>query len=224
MSDYPTSSWDPYRSPEAESAPTVKGSVPTGLKAICIIAIILGGFGTLISCGGFVSLAVNQSMTFGFRLPQQADMDAQAEQFQEELEREMAAISKEFLPFTVVSVVLHLVAGLLLLIGGILTLRRLGTGRLLLLVGCGVATLYELFQAVLNVVIQTRTLPMVTRSVEMVMQQGGQGQVPPGFGQMMLVIMYVILGVTLVMVLVKIVFYVVSIVYLKKPAIAALFA
>ncbi len=43
-------------------------------------------------------------------------------------------------------------------------------------------------------------------------------------GKFMLVIMFVTLGISLVTVLVKIVFYVVSIVYLKKPHIVARFA
>ena len=147
-----------------------------------------------------------------------------AEQLQEKLQGEVVAIGEKYLPFTIVAVVLHLVAGLLLLVGGILTLKLVRTGRWLLLTGCIVAILYELVQAVLSVVIQTQTLPMVGKSLEAMLQRSGQGQMPQGFGQLMLVFMYVILGVILVTVLVKIVFYVISIVYLNKPAIAARFA
>ncbi len=222
MPDSPRS-WDPYQPPQVEPAPVPHRLLPTGLKAICIIAIVLGALGTLASCGGLVSLAVNQSIITGFGLPGQSGADEQGEQLQEELQREVVAIGAKYLPFTAATVILRLVAGLLLLVGGILTLKLVGTGRWLLLTGCTVAILYELVRTVLQVVVQTQTLPMVGKSMEAMLQRSGQGQIPPGFGQVMLVFMYVMLGVTLVTVLVKIVFYVVSIVYLKKSAVAARF-
>jgi hypothetical protein len=224
MSDYPTS-WDPYQPPLAElvSVPVSPEKTPTGLKAICIIAIILGVLGTLVSCGGMASLVVNESLSAGFSLPQQPGTDEEAKQFQEKLQDEIAVIAQKYRPFTIATVIMHLVAGLLLLVGGVLTLKLVRTGRSLLLVGCVVAILYELVQAVLNVVIQTQSVPMVGKAMEEMLQRGGQGQMPQGVGQLMLVVMYVILGVSLVTVLIKIVFYAISIVYLNKPAIVARF-
>ncbi|MHB8969286.1 MAG: hypothetical protein ACYC3X_03675 [Pirellulaceae bacterium] len=226
MSDYPAS-WDPYQPPQAELVPVLPGKLPTGLKAICIIAIILGALGTLGSCGGIASLVVHESLSaeFGqFGLPLPPDKGPEAEQFQEKLQGEIAAIAEKYRPFTIVAVLLHLVAGLLLLVGGFLTLKLIRTGRLLLLLGCLVAILYELVQAVLSVVIQSQSMPMVGTALEGMLQRSGQGQMPQGVGQLMLVFMYVILGVSLVTVLVKIVFYAISLVYLNKPAIVARFA
>ena len=100
MSDYPTS-WDPYQPPQAELVPVSPGKMPTGLKAICIIAIILGALGTLVSCGGIASLVVNESLSAGFGqfgLPQQPDADKEAEQFQEKLQGEIAAIAEKYRP------------------------------------------------------------------------------------------------------------------------------
>lgn len=222
MSDSPKA-WDPYQPPPLELAAGPPRLLPTGLKAICIIAIVLGALGTLASFGGLVSLALNQSIIRGFGLPGQSGAGEQAEQLQEELQREVVAIGAKYLPFTAATVILRLVAGLLLLVGGILTLKLASTGRWLLLAGCSVAILYELVGTVLQVVVQTQTLPMVGKSLEAMLQRSGQGQIPPGLGQILLVSMYVMLGVTLVTVLVKIVFYVVSIVYLKKSTVAARF-
>jgi hypothetical protein len=77
---------------------------------------------------------------------------------------------------------------------------------------------------VLNVVIQLRTVPLAQKMMDQVLQQGGQAELPPAFGQFMLVIMFVTLGISLVTVVVKIAFYVMSVVYLKKPHIVAYFA
>jgi hypothetical protein len=223
MSDYPTS-WDPYAPPQAQQVPVARGPLPTGLKAVCIIAIVLGGLGTLFSCGGAASLAIGPSIRAAFGTPAQPGIDQESARMQRELQAEMAAIGQEYLPFTIASVILHLFSGLALLCGGILALKLSATGRSILLVGCVLAILYELVDGVLNVVIQLRTVPLAQKMMDQVLQQGGQAELPPAFGQFMLVIMFVTLGISLVTVVVKIAFYVMSVVYLKKPHIVAYFA
>ena len=223
MSDYPTS-WDPYAPPQAQQVPVARGPLPTGLKAICIIAIVLGGLGTLFSCGGVASLAIGPSMQAAFNMPAQPGMDQEAARMQQELQAEMAAIGQEYLPFTITSVILHLLSGLALLCGGILALKLSARGRSILLVGCVVAILYELVHGVLSVVVQLRTVPIAQKIMDQALLQGGQAELPPAFGKFMLVIMFVTLGISLVTVLVKIAFYVISVVYLKKPHIVAHFA
>ncbi len=111
MSDYPTS-WDPYAPPQAQQVPVARGLLPTGLKAVCIIAIVLGGLGTLFSCGGVASLAIGPSMQAAFNTPAQPGMDQEAARVQQELQAEIAAIGQEYLPFTITSVILHLLSGL----------------------------------------------------------------------------------------------------------------
>ena len=86
------------------------------------------------------------------------------------------------------------------------------------------AILYELVHGVLSVVVQLRTVPIAQKIMDQALLQGGQAELPPAFGKFMLVIMLVTLVISLVTVLVKIAFYVISVVYLKKPHIVAHFA
>ena len=163
MSDYPTS-WDPYTPPQVQQVPVVRGALPTGLKAVCIIAIVLGGLGTLFSCGGLASLAIGPSLQAAFNMPVQPGMDQEAARVQQELQAEIAAIGQDYLPFTIVSVILRLFSGLALLCGGILALKLSAMGRSILLGGCVVAILYELVHGVSSVVVQLRTCPSPRRS------------------------------------------------------------
>jgi hypothetical protein len=223
MSDAPAS-WDPYAPPQVPQVAAAGGALPPGLKAICIIAIILGVLGILISCGGVASMAIGPALQAAFGMPAQAGMDPELVRAQEDLQGQMAAIGKEYLPFTIGTVVVHLLAGFALLLGGILTLKISATGRSILLTGCVLAVLYELVNGVLNVVMQMRMAPIVERFMEQALQRGGQAQMPSAFGQFMLVIMFVTLGISLVSMLVKIGFYIFSVIYLKKPHVAARFA
>jgi hypothetical protein len=223
MSDVPAS-WDPYAPPQAPQVAATGGALPPGLKAICIIAIILGGLGMLISCGGVASMAIGPALQAAFPMSAQPGMDPDLVRAQEEMQEQMAAIGREYLPFTIGTLVVHLLAALALLVGGILTLKVSATGRSILLTGCALAVLYELVNGVLNVVMQMRMGPPVQRFMEQALQRGGQAQMPSGFGQFMLAIMFVTLGISLVAMLVKIGFYVFSVIYLKKAHIAARFA
>ena len=148
-------------------------------------------------------------------------------QMQEEMQKKLLAITNEYLPFNIAAVVFHLIAAVMLLVGGIMTLKVVPVGRSVLLAGCVVAVLYELGQAVLKVVIQLRTIPIMRTFMEDIMQQGAarqnQGQLPGGFGELMVVFVYVGIAISLAIVLAKIIFYVISIFYLKKPEIVARF-
>ncbi len=231
MSSSPAS-WDPYVPPQIPAAPPLpagSGGLPTGVKAVCITAIILGGFGTVISCVGAAGMvlgpALNQAIEMRADARLDAGMDERLADAREELQEQMAAISRQYLPFTVASLVVHLLSGLALLLGGILTLRVSATGRLILLTGLVLAAVYEVVHGVLNVVVQMRSAPAVQRFMDQALPQGGQAaEFQPAFAQFMLVIMFVTLAVALGATLVKLAFYVWSTVYLKKPHIRAHFA
>jgi len=202
----------------------VSGSLPTGLKAVCIIAIVLGALGTLISCGGAASLAIGPALQSAFNMPAQQGMNPEMVRAQEELQTQMTAIGNEFMPFTIATVVVHLLSGLALLLGGIFTLKLSTTGRAILLTGCVLAILYELINGVLSVVVQLRMMPAVQKFMDQALQRGGQAEMGSAFGRFMLAGMLVTLGISLVAMLVKLAFYVFSVVYLKKSHITAYFA
>lgn len=218
-------SFDPYLPPSALPPTASRDPMPSGLKAICIIALVLGAIGTLLSCLGFVGVAINQSSLGSFGLPAgDGARDGQAQEAQRDLQEGMAAINRQFLPFTIAIVSLHLVAGMLLTIGGLLGLKSVPAGRSTLVLAFIAAIIYEVGQATLNLIVQTKTIPLAQRSVEQMLQGPGQPGVPQGAGQLMLVFMFVILGITLITVLVKIAFYAYSLYYLNRKDIVARFS
>lgn len=216
-------SFDPYQPPLDIPSTANRAALPTGLKAICIIAVVLGVLGTFLSCMGFAGLAINESLMGGMGLPI-GDGGGLAPEAQQELQKNIAAIGRQYLPFTIAIVCLHLIAGILLTVGGSLTLRSVPAGRTTLVFGFLAALVYEVSQATLNVIIQTKTIPLARQSVEQMLQQPGQPGMPQGMGQLMTGIMFVILGVTLLTVLVKIAFYAYSLYYLHRQDIVARFS
>jgi hypothetical protein len=216
-------SFDPYQPPPAIPSVSARTPLPTGLKAICIIAVVLGAIGTFLSCIGFAGLAINESVAGGMGFPM-GDGGGQAQEVQKEMQAGILAISQQYLPFTIAIVCLHLVAGILLATGGALGLKSVPAGRLTLVIGFLAAIVYEIAQTTLNVIIQTKTIPLVRQSMEQMLQQPGQPGVPQGMGQLMVVFMFVILGITLVTVLVKIAFYTYSLYYLHRQDIVARFS
>jgi hypothetical protein len=218
MSNIPTS-WDPYSAPQAPQVVAPQGPLPAGLKAVCIIAIVLGGLGILFSCFGAFGLIAGQATQSAFEMPGPAGGDmAQA---QREMQTQIMEATRAYQPYLIVSVLLHVFAAIALLFGGILALKVSATGRLVLLAGCALATLYELVQSVLSVLVQSQTLPITQKYMEQALPPGGPANLPPGFSKAMVVVMLVFAGIGLLLSLVKIVFYVFSIIYLQRAHIVA---
>lgn len=220
-SDMP--SVDPYQPPLEIPSVAVRTPLPTGLKAICIIALVLGVIGTFWSCMGFAGLAINESFMGGMGFPGGGG-GGQAQEAQKELQEGIAAISRQYLSFTIAIVCLHLVAGILLSVGGALGLKSVPAGRSTLVFGFLSAIVYEVSQSILNFIIQAKTIPLVRQSMEQMLQQPGQPGVPEGMGQLMVGFLFVILGITLLTVCVKIAFYAYSLYYLHRPDIVARFS
>jgi membrane protein YqaA with SNARE-associated domain len=223
MSD-PFSPIDPYAPPQVGSCETSPGPLPKGLKAVCIICIVLGSLGTILSCGGAVGLALGQSMSEAFQAPQQPGMDERAREMQKELQEKITAMTRRYLPLNILAVVFHLISALLLLAGGIMTLKASAVGRTMLLAGCGAAIVYELGQGALNLVIQLKTIPLIKSMMDDAIQQGPglrPGEVPDWLPQLMMGAMVVGLVIAVAIALAKIIFYVFSILYLQKPAIVS---
>lgn len=214
---------DPYQPPLDIPSAAVRTPMPTGLKAICIIALVLGAIGTFLSCLGVAGLAINESFAGGMGFPG-GNGGGQAQEVQKELQQKIAAISRQYLPFTIAIVCLHLLAGILLMTGGTLGLKSVPAGRSTLVFGFLSAIVYEVSQSILNVIIQTKTIPLVRQSMEQMLQQPGQPGMPEGMGQLMVGFMFVILGVTLLTVLVKLAFYAYSLYYLHRQDIVARFS
>jgi len=221
MSNQPNS-WDPYTAPQTADVPVARGPAPTGLKAICIIAIVLGALGLATSCGGVVQLAVGESLQSAFNMPAGPGIDPELARAQQEMQAEIVKIGRQNLPLKIVAAVLHILSALGLLVGGIMTLRLSRTGRSILLAGCGAAILYELLQTVLGVMDQLTMMPIVQKFFDQGMPPGA-GEMPPAFGQFMAAGVVVGIAFTVIFALVKLAFYLFSVIYLQRKHVVAHF-
>ncbi|MBM4088082.1 MAG: hypothetical protein FJ276_01440 [Planctomycetes bacterium] len=220
---YAPNPWEPYVPPNSVGGERPSAATPTGLKAICILAIVLGGLGAFGAAMGGVGLAVGQSLQGLFSPPAQPGMDSRMVELQRTMQREMQEVTDRYLPFSIVEIVTHMITALMLLAGGAMTLNKSAAGRLILIWGCTLAIFYVLGQTVLNTVIQLRMLPIV-QSFTDGMVEGAGGDAPPDiFPAIMAAAIWAGVAFGGVLAVVKLFFYAFAIVYLRKPHIAARF-
>ncbi len=200
--------------------------LPKGLKAICIIAIILGSLGILLSIVSGVGLVLGPAISSAIS-PQQPGLDPGMREAQEKMQQEIQAVAQEYTALSAVTVVMHLLTAILLLAGGIMTLKRNHKGTVILTIGCVLAIVYEVGQGMLNAVIQLQTVPIVKSFAQDAFARAGQGQAAPEalevMPQIMVALVFVGLAFSVAVILAKCIFYLISIFYLRKPQVTSLF-
>jgi len=206
-------------SPEDSPRPD---ALPGGLKAICIIVIVLGALGTIAAMVTGVGLVLGQQAQAAFA-PQQ-DMGAEMRQIQDQMQEEMNAIAAKYRMPSVGAMLLHLLTALMLLIGGVMTLRRKALGRRILLWGCGLSIVYLVVETILNTLMQLQSLPIYQEygddlMAEAARQGGGDAANMPNF---LMIAIFVGLGFAVLLSVAKIVFYLISIFYLRRSQVEAL--
>lgn len=221
---------DPYRSPVLPETPYSAPSVqkPGWLTALCVICIVLGVLGLM---NGILGLGAT---IFGKQLQQvmnpaasRQQMPADLQKLQQKLEDETAAIQEQFFLPSLIAVVFKLAVSLLLVAGGLGSLRLTEQGRTLLILGCLIAILFELGASVLQSVVYMETLTvynqLINGFVDELQRQNGAaaGQ---AFLWFMQLILYAGMVVFFIIQLVKVAFFTWGALYLRRPAIAALFA
>ena len=226
MSDMKTP-LDPYRPPQDSMSvppgPPEGGGRPGALTAVCVIAIVLGAlglFGALISCGGLAFRGRMQQLVTMGGPPGAGDEAAEIQQMQDDI----AAVQGKYLAFNVGFVAAHFVVAASLLAGGILTLAMRPAGRTVLVSVCGAAIVFELVRAVFQTIVQMETAAVMTPHFEELMAKGGGGG--PSADLMvnaMRVGVFIGLALGIGFVLAKIVYYSISLVYLRKPHVKARF-
>ncbi len=202
--------YDPYAPPQSSGyQPPGKKTLSGGVKAVCIIALILGVMGLAQAVLGGVGLVLGPKAQQWFSPPQRND---EFREMQREMQGEMNAVAERFLPFSIARVLFHLVVATLLVIGGITMLNS--RNPKILVIGSALAILFEIARAILQTTIQLQIIPVMTRSFERIGEVSGDmpGEIP----QFMSYVMYGGLVFGLFFVLAKIVFYVISIIVLRK--------
>lgn len=227
MSEPLPSVYDAYRPPPLNAGAPPPAGRPLGfLKALAIIAIVLGAMGLMSSLTGMVALAFSGQLQSVFSPVGQPGVPQSLQDAQLAMQKDLQALQDRFLALNLTLAIGNLCIASLLLTGGILTLRLVPRGRQIFLVGCWIAIVFDLFRAAAQSIVQMQTMTLTTQHMVRMMEAAG-GRTPPEAVNFALTISKVgmVIGVVigLVWVVAKLVFYGTSIWQLRKPAVQSLF-
>ena len=219
-SSNPLDAYQPPKPIEGDAGPVVQ---KTGrIKAICIIAIVLGCLGLFSVLAGTVGLLFGKQIQSAMSPPNQPGVNQEMIRVQKEMQRDLQSIQDRFFGINAVLIVLLALVAFALLVGGIQCLRRVPPARKILLAACSAALVYELLRTIRDVIMQAQTIPMTLEHTERMMSVGGG---PPGVADFAMtaarvgVVVGILFGAAWV--LAKLVFFSISVWYLRKPAICA---
>lgn len=194
---------------EPNAGRSVSAKAPSGIMAVCIICIILGGMGLLGSCFGAGGL-IFQKQIQGM---QQNVGDAA----QQEMQKELAAMQDGFFVMNAVVIGVNFIVAPLLLMGGIFVLTRKNLGVSLLKIGLPMAAFYMIIKTALGCYMQMQMMDPMKAA----MRAQGNGQnaeaarAAEGF---ITGAMYVGVAFSVMWALVLIAFYLWARLYLNRPA------
>ena len=197
---------------------------PGWLTAIVAIAIIMGVFGLLMGIGGLGSTLFWKQTQAVVRPAQNPNLNPALEKELDEFQQEMQAVTDRYrVPLVLTSLFRMVVAGMLVY-GGIQALSFNSRGRKVLLAAFAAGLVFEavfrVLKSIIDIEIDAAMNVYFERLVSTVPQRG-----PP---DVLLSIMRtaVVVGYAMqyVVTFAKITFYVVGLVYLRRPLIAALFS
>ena len=216
-SSNPLDAYQPPKPIEGEAGPIVQ---KTGrIKAICIIAIVLGGLGLFSAFAGTASLLFGKQIQSAMSPPNQPGVN---QEMIEEMQNDQQAVLDRFFGINVVLVVLLGLVAFALVVGGVQCLRRVPPARKILLAACSAALLYEVVRTIRDVIMQAQMIPMSLQHTERMMSASDG---PPGVTDFAMtaarvgVVVVIVFGAAWV--LAKLVFFSISVWYLRKPAVCA---
>jgi hypothetical protein len=219
MSDQP-SPFDAYQPPAmADEVPPTKDRSSGWLKAICIIAVVLGILGVLNALSSAAGLIFSQQIQSAFSPGLQPGIPQEMVDAQNQMQAELQAVQERFWAISAVLILVHVMIALALLVGGIQCLRRVPPGRRVLLAACGAAIPFEIVRAIVHAMIQLQS-GAVTAKFMPRMMEAGDGSAPPQVAEFAMTVAKAGMVVGLVMglfwVTLKIIFYVISVRHLRK--------
>lgn len=212
---------------------------PVWLKVVCIVSIVLGSLGLLMTTTGIVMTLMAervQASTLRWMevVQKWAGIPPQVQEVQRELMIEMAAVQERWVPINMGVLAVNVFVAAALLAGGIQALRMKAFGRKLLLAALAVAAVFEIVRVVPTSLMQWEISKQMGPYMQPIMEASTpKGPVmPPAQRKMIQTIMRsstvagVLLGLltALGMAVVKIAFYLAGVWLLRKPHVVAMYA
>ena len=197
-----------------------------GLTAVCVIALVVGILSAFSVISQFANLLFADKLQAAVARIQP---DAGAQQLQQEMSEQTAAITRKYAIYHWLSAATQSVLACLMIVGAVLALRLNPAGRKLLLAALIASLLFEPAKAALTAAVLRETAPVIVAS----MQQAAKASAPEGaqqpqgldpmisgISQLVVVMQWIMLiGLTALWC----VFYLVGVWYLTRPAVKALF-
>jgi hypothetical protein len=216
--------FDAYQPPPlaAEVAPAQSSPARFGrVKAICIVAIVLGGAGVATALMGAVGLVVGRQMQAAFSNVNQPGMSQELQDIQRKTQLEIQAVQERFLAVNAVLLGAHAIVAGMLLAGGVQGLRRVRPGRQILVKACLAAIVFELVRAVVQTLIQIQVLSVTMQFFEQMMGASMEQAAELAEWLVWFSRAAMMAGLLLAIgwILVKLVFYSTAVWYLRKPAV-----
>jgi hypothetical protein len=218
-----TGSFDPYRSPSLPEG--VNAGRPGWLSVLCVLCIVLGALGLMNSVFGTIGLAVGPRIQRFMAAQPKSGMPEELKKAQETFQEDMYQIQRKYIWPLSISMFFRVVVCTLLLVGGIRALSLAEQGRKLLMIACAIALVFDLLQAILQLVIGIENMTVTNEFMEAMASPGGTTpkDVEIFIKTLGSVIRFLVVGMICVFALAKIAFYIFSVLYLQKPHIVALF-
>jgi hypothetical protein len=223
-----TGSFDPYRSPSLPEGVST-GPRPTGrpgwLSIVCVLCIVLGALGLVNSVFGAFGMVVGPRFQQFMAAQPKPGMPDDLKEAQEKMQADIYKIQAKYIWPLGISMLLRLGVCTVLLVGGIRCLNMVEPGRRLLIIACSIALVFDLLQAIFQMVITVENMTVVNEFMETMANRTGNA--PKELEVIMKTVSSVIrffsLGLICVIALAKIGFYIFSVLYLQKPHIMVLF-
>ena len=229
MSDQLAPAWSepPEVAPVAAELLPLAAKPSGGFKAVAIIAILLGALGLLTVAMSAASLLWGKQLQAAVAPMNQPGLKPEIRDAQAAMQADLQALQDRFRSATSILVAAHLVVALMLLVGGIQSLRLAAAGRTILLTGCGLAIGFDLAAFVVKAMMQLESTSLLARHMPRIMEASGN-RLPPGATNMASataqITIFVGIGISLIWLIAKLVYYAIAIRQLRKPEIRQLFA
>ncbi len=210
---------------------------PVWLKVVCIVSIVLGSLGLLMSIAGLVGqLSIERTNDATLRLMESLQQGAAPQpmiELQKELQSEIVAIQQRFMPLNLVLLGGNVLVAGALLAGGIQALRMKPAGRKLLLAALIAAAVFEVVRVPPTAFMQWQMSKLMSPFMQRIMDAGTPPgtAVPPAQRRFMdkmarsVMVTTILIGIVtaLSMAAVKIAFYVAGAWLLRRPHVRAMY-